>query len=106
MTIRPTITFQPAAAIVFACLALTMNAHSVSDKVLFDFTTATNSPAWQIVNDDVMGGVSASSFSVTNSSQDVFGGVPHRGQAGRPVPAGSCVHSRLAPSGFKAVSPG
>ena len=39
-----------------------MNADTSSDKILFDFTTAANSPAWQIVNDDVMGGVSTSRF--------------------------------------------
>src|SRR5208283_5014428 len=39
-----------------------MNAHSTSDKTLFDFQTTTESAAWQIVNDDVMGGVSASRF--------------------------------------------
>jgi len=47
-------------------LALSVNADSSSARVLYDFTSATNAPAWQIVNDDVMGGVSSSRFSVTN----------------------------------------
>jgi hypothetical protein len=43
-----------------------MNAHYVSDKTLFDFQSTTGSAAWQIVNDDVMGGGSTSRFEVTN----------------------------------------
>ena len=46
------------------CLILTMKA-TAPEKVLFDFSNP-NTPAWQIVNDDVMGGVSTSRFSVTN----------------------------------------
>jgi len=75
MTSRPTITFQLAAAIVLTCIALTMNAHSTSDKILFDFTTSTNSPAWQIVNDDVMGGVSTSRFKVLTNGAIFSGAV-------------------------------
>ena len=52
----------------WACLTLTMNAETTSDKILFDFTTAANSSAWQIVNDDVMGGVSTSHFELTNGA--------------------------------------
>ena len=74
MTTRPTIPFQQATAIVLTCLALTMNAHSASDKIVFDFTTATNSSAWQIVNDDVMGGVSTSRFQILTNGA-VFSGV-------------------------------
>lgn len=51
-----------------------MNAETASDKVLFDFTTAANSPAWQIINDDVMGGVSTSRFQVLTNGA-VFSGV-------------------------------
>jgi monofunctional biosynthetic peptidoglycan transglycosylase len=47
-------------------LALSVNADSASAKTLFDFASATNAPTWQVVNDDVMGGVSSSRFSVTN----------------------------------------
>lgn len=34
-------------------------------KILFDFATAARSSGWQIINDDVMGGVSTSRFEVT-----------------------------------------
>ena len=47
-------------------LLLAMNSPAFAEKTLFDFTTATNPAAWQIVNDDVMGGVSRSSFHLTN----------------------------------------
>lgn len=40
--------------------------HAAADVTLFDFETPTNTAAWQIVNDDVMGGVSASGFHLTN----------------------------------------
>jgi len=43
-----------------------MNTAIASERTLFDFSTVTNAIAWQIVNDDVMGGVSSSRFSVTN----------------------------------------
>ena len=49
----------------FAML-LVMNTHAATDRVLFDFQIATNTAAWQVVNDDVMGGVSTSSFRLTN----------------------------------------
>ena len=51
-----------------------MNAHSASDKIVFDFTTATNSSAWQIVNNDVMCGVSTSRFQILSNGA-VFSGV-------------------------------
>ena len=47
-------------------LLLAMNTYAGADKILFDFQTATNTAAWQVVNDDVMGGVSTSSFRLTN----------------------------------------
>lgn len=34
-------------------------------KILFDFAAAARSSGWQIINDDVMGGVSTSRFAVT-----------------------------------------
>jgi NADH dehydrogenase [ubiquinone] 1 alpha subcomplex assembly factor 1 len=46
-------------------LCFAMNAHSAPEKTVFDFQSPTNA-AWQIVNDDVMGGVSTSSFRITN----------------------------------------
>lgn len=47
--------------------AQTMNTNSNPDVVLFDFTTVKISD-WQIVNDGVMGGISTSSFQVTNGT--------------------------------------
>ena len=52
-------------AISFAFL-LVMNMHAADYRMVFDFQTATNSAGWQIVNDDVMGGVSRSGFRLTN----------------------------------------
>jgi len=51
----------------FFTLLLTMNTHTATDKTVFDFQTATHAAAWQVVNDDVMGGVSTSRFELTNS---------------------------------------
>jgi len=45
--------------------AQTMKTNPVPERTLFDFAKFTNA-AWQIVNDDVMGGVSTSSFRITN----------------------------------------
>jgi NADH dehydrogenase [ubiquinone] 1 alpha subcomplex assembly factor 1 len=47
-------------------LLITMSTHAAPDKTLFDFQTATNTAGWQIVNDDVMGGVSRGGFGLTN----------------------------------------
>ena len=47
-------------------LLFAMNAHATADKTVYDFQNATNATAWQVVNDDVMGGVSTSSFCLTN----------------------------------------
>jgi len=52
-----------------------MNAHSTSDKTLFDFQSTTESAAWQIVNDDVMGGVSTSRFQIVANGGAVFSGL-------------------------------
>lgn len=49
-----------------AALLLAMNSHAADDRTIFDFRAATNTAAWQLVNDDVMGGVSACSFRLTN----------------------------------------
>lgn len=57
-----------AAGLGFICLALTMNADTNAVKALFDFQTTTNQAGWQVVNDDVMGGVSRSTFTVTNGA--------------------------------------
>ena len=39
-----------------------MNSPVAPEKTVFDFQTATHTSSWQIVNDSVMGGVSASGF--------------------------------------------
>ena len=52
---------------IVGALLLTMNTHA-ADKNIFDFQTATNPAAWQVVNDDVMGGVSASHWRITNGA--------------------------------------
>ena len=71
MTVNLSTSLRRLAAL--AILVLTMNTHA-AEKTLFDFTTATNSTAWQIVNDDVMGGVSTSRFQVRTNGA-VFSGV-------------------------------
>jgi dipeptidyl aminopeptidase/acylaminoacyl peptidase len=38
-------------------LLFAMNTHAATDKIVYDFQTATNATVWQVVNDDVMGGV-------------------------------------------------
>jgi monofunctional biosynthetic peptidoglycan transglycosylase len=53
--------------ILISLLSLTsMNNNAGSGKNLFDFQTVTNTAVWQVVNDDVMGGVSESNFRQTN----------------------------------------
>ena len=47
-------------------LLFVMNTYAAAERTLFDFQTTTNTAAWQVVNDDVMGGVSTSSFRLTN----------------------------------------
>jgi monofunctional biosynthetic peptidoglycan transglycosylase len=77
MTIPSPTSLRHVAALVWTCLTLTMNADATdatSEKVLFDFQAATNSPAWQIVNDDVMGGVSKSQFQILTNGGAVFSG--------------------------------
>ena len=61
--IDPTCLLAAGAGIRFA---LNVNAAAALEKTLFDFSTVTNPTAWQVVNDDVMGGVSASKFDVAN----------------------------------------
>jgi hypothetical protein len=75
MTIPSATSLRRLTALAGACLALAMNADAASEKTIFDFQTATNSPAWQVVNDDVMGGVSTSQFQVLINGGAVFSGV-------------------------------
>lgn len=62
-----------AAVVVWTAITLAMNTHA-AEISLFDFQASNNAPAWQIVNDDVMGGVSRSQFQVGQSNA-VFSGV-------------------------------
>lgn len=66
MTLDAASSLRHVAALGLTGLAITMNTHATSERTLFDFRASTNSSAWQIVNDDVMGGVSTSSFRMTN----------------------------------------
>jgi hypothetical protein len=68
-------TLRHLTALALAGFAITMNADAASEKTLFDFQAATNPPAWQIVNDDVMGGVSAGRFQFRTNGRAVFSGV-------------------------------
>ncbi|MCU0789324.1 MAG: CIA30 family protein [Verrucomicrobia bacterium] len=52
----------------------TMKAHAATNTTLFDFQAVTNAPAWIVVNDDVMGGVSTSQFQVLTNGGAVFSG--------------------------------
>ena len=63
-------------------LLLAMNTHAAADKILFDFQTATNTAAWQVVNDDVMGGVSTSFFRLTNGTAVFQGEVSLKNNGG------------------------
>ncbi len=60
--------------ITLTCLAFAVKADTATNKTLFDFSAATNSSAWEIVNDDVMGGVSTSQFKATTNGCAVFSG--------------------------------
>lgn len=75
MTIPSATPLRHLAALLWTCLALTMNADAASERIIFDFQTATNSTAWQVVNDDVMGGVSTSQFLNLTNGGAVFSGV-------------------------------
>ena len=52
-----------------------MNADAASEKMIFDFQAATYSTKWQVVNDDVMGGVSTSQFQLLTNGGAIFSGV-------------------------------
>ena len=61
-------------ALALISTALTMKADTTTNKTLFDFQTASNSPVWEVVNDDVMGGVSTSQFQALTNGCAVFSG--------------------------------
>jgi len=76
---------------------LTMNAlANESGKLVFDFSTLTNASVWQVVNDDVMGGVSSSRFEVTNGMAVFRGEVSLENNGGF-----ASVRSRPAPHDLK-----
>jgi hypothetical protein len=75
MIVRAATLFHHVAALAVTALALSMNAHAASEKILYDFQDRTNSSSWQIVNDDVMGGVSISRFQILTNGGAVFSGV-------------------------------
>ena len=77
-------------------LAFAMNTHAAPDKMLFDFTTTTNSPAWQIVNDDVMGGVSTSRFQISTNGAVFSGAVSLENNGGFASVRSSPVRVELA----------
>ena len=74
MTAHPANSLRRIGAIALTCFGFTMNTYSASEKILFDFQAATNSAAWQVVNDDVMGGLSTSAFRVTTNGTALFTG--------------------------------
>jgi hypothetical protein len=47
-------------------LLFAMNIQAATDKIVYDFQNTTHTTAWQVVNDDVMGGISTSTFRLTN----------------------------------------
>lgn len=51
-----------------------MKADTPTCRTLFDFQAATLSPTWDVVNDEVMGGVSTSQFQMQTSGGAVFSG--------------------------------
>ncbi len=75
MTFYPVTLIRRLAFLALPWLALTMNADTASEKILFNFQAASNAtPDWQVVNDDVMGGISTSRFQVSTNGA-VFSGV-------------------------------
>jgi monofunctional biosynthetic peptidoglycan transglycosylase len=75
MTAHAATSLRRVTALALTGLAITMNTQAASERTLFDFQAPTNSPAWQIVNDDVMGGVSTSRFQILTNGGAVFSGV-------------------------------
>jgi monofunctional biosynthetic peptidoglycan transglycosylase len=56
-------------------LLFAMNLTAAEETMLFDFRNATNAGGWQIVNDDVMGGVSTSGLHLVNGTAVFRGAV-------------------------------
>ena len=75
MTVHAATSLRYVAALALTGLTITMNTHAAPERILFDFQAPTTSPAWQTVNDDVMGGVSASLFQILTNGGAVFSGI-------------------------------
>jgi NADH dehydrogenase [ubiquinone] 1 alpha subcomplex assembly factor 1 len=75
MTLHTATSLRHYAALALTGLAITMKTQAASDRTLLDFQAPTNSPAWQVVNDDVMGGASTSRFQILTNGGAVFSGV-------------------------------
>lgn len=74
MTRRFTTFARHNATLALSCVAITMKADTATNKILFNFQAAANSSPWEVVNDDVMGGVSTSQFQVLTNGCAVFSG--------------------------------
>ena len=74
MTLTPINLARLIPTLALTSLAITVQADTTTNKTLFDFQAATNSPAWEVVNDDFMGGVSTSQFQVLTNVGAVFSG--------------------------------
>ena len=61
-------------ALALTSLTITMKADTTTNKTLFDFQAPPISPAWEVVNDGVMGGISTSQFQVLTNTCAVFSG--------------------------------
>ncbi len=59
------------ASLALVVIAAQIQAETATSETLFDYAVANDSPAWQVINDDVMGGVSRSKFGY---AQTVSGG--------------------------------
>lgn len=55
-------------------IAAQIQAETATSDTLFDYAVANDSPAWQVINDDVMGGISTSRFEVSPDGYAVFSG--------------------------------
>jgi NADH dehydrogenase [ubiquinone] 1 alpha subcomplex assembly factor 1 len=52
-----------------------MSPFTAPDKLLFDFSSSDGAPAWQVVNDNVMGGISTGRFSLADGAAVFQGGI-------------------------------
>jgi len=52
-----------------------MNTEPATERIVIDFRTADQAAGWQMVNDDVMGGVSKSQFQILNHCVAIFSGL-------------------------------